>query len=741
MSEVKLKLGIPGKYEERVVTLPEGEPKPYDADSKLSVVGSRHPRLDGFAKVTGQAKYAHDIRLPDMLYAALLSCPHPHARVKSLDTSAAENMPGVKAVVAAADQHVRFAGQYVAAVAAETLEQAERACRAIKVDYEPLPFVVDLEEARQPGAPKVFDNRDSNVRAADPTERGNLAEGFAAADAVVEATYKTQVQTHACMETHGLVAHWEAPDKLKVWSSTQGTFAARDNLARRFELGAENVEVITEYMGGGFGSKLGLRDFESAAVELARKAGRPVHLMVDRKFEHLSTGNRPNSVQVMKAGCTKDGKVTAWQVDSYGTSGIGGGAGVANPSVYDFPAVRKTSADVYTNAGPGCPMRAPGHPQGIFAVESMMDELAYKIGMDPVEFRRKNNSHPIRDAEFELGMKAIGWERRNQTPGAGPGPLHRGIGVASGRWSNVGERRNSRIQVRVAIHPDGGVEVENGAQDLGTGTRTIVGLLAAEELGLPVEALTVKIGHTSYPYGPASGGSSTAPGLAPTVRKAALLARRRLFEVVAPALQAQPEQLECRDGKITVVSDPGKTMDWKRACGLLGTTPINELATRSDNFDGWQAEAAGVQFAEVEVDVETGRVRVLKVVVVQDCGTVLDRLTAESQVIGAVIQGISYALLEDRILDRTTGVMVNPNLEQYKIAGSWDMPEIEAIMYDAAIGYNNAGVNGLGEPPVTPTAAAIANAVYNAAGLRMRELPITPWRVLAADAARRGGRS
>ncbi len=738
MSTEKLKLGIPGQYIEKEVEVPEGEPRPFDADTKHTQVGGRHPRLDGFAKVTGQAKYAHDIRLPNMLYGALLGSAHPHARIKSVDTAAAEKMPGVAAVVVSDEKHPRFAGQYLAAVAAETLQQAERACKAIKIDYEVLPFVVDKEEARKPDAPKVFENRPSNVQAANPNVHGDVDAGFAGADKVVEATYRTQVQTHTCLETHGLVAQWEGPDKLKVWATTQGTFGVRDNLVGHFKLTADNVLVTTEHMGGGFGSKFGVRDFEAAAVELAKKTGRPVHLMADRKTEHLAGGNRPDSVQIMKAGCSKDGKVTAWQVDAYGTGGIAGGAGVANPMVYDFPAVKKTSADVNTNAGPGCAMRAPGHPQGCFAVESMMDELAHAIGMDPVEFRKKNNSHPIRAAEFDVGMKAIGWERRNPTPGAGAGPVYRGIGVASGRWSNVG---GGNIQVLININPDGSVEVVNGAQDLGTGTRTLMGVLAAEELGLPVQALTVKIGHTSYPFGPASGGSSTAPGLAPVVRKAAFQAKRRLLETVAPALGAQPDQLDCRDGKIVVASDPAKSMEWKRACGLLKTSPISETATRSRNFGGWLSEAAGVQFAEVEVDIQTGRIRVLKVVAVQDCGTVLDRLTAESQVIGAVIQGVSYALLEDRILDRNTGHMVNPNIEQYKIAGSWDMPEIEAIMYDAAIGYNNAGVNGLGEPCAVPTSGAIANAVFNASGVRVRELPMTPWRVLAAAAEAKGGRS
>ena len=744
MSTEKLKLGFPEHYEIREVNVPDGEPRPWDADTKHTHVGSRHTRLDGVAKVTGRAKYPSDTRLPGMLYGALVMCPHPHARVASIDASEAEKMPGVKAVVAYPDRHVRFAGKEVAAVAATTQAQADAAAGKVKVEYEVLPFVVDLEAARKPGAPQVFDNREGNLGRAANEERGDLAAGFEKAGTTLEQTYTTEVQTHSSLETHGCVAHWEAPERLTLYYSTQGIFGMRDAFARHYNgeegrpaLKAENVKVVTDYMGGGFGSKLQAYTCEQAAAELARKANAPVHLFVNRKYEHLGTGNRPSSIQRVKAGCTKDGKLTAWDAEIHGTAGIGGGAGAANPAIYDIPATRKVSHDVYTNAGPGAPFRAPGWPQGIFAVESMMDELAHAIGMDPLEFRHKNNPNPVRAAEFDLGAEKIGWSRRNKVPGAGAGPRKRGVGMATGRWGNVG---GGRLQAQCDIHPDGGVEIFSGCQDLGTGTRTIIGLITAEEIGLPVEAVSVKIGSTAYPLGPTSGGSSTAPGVSPVVRKAAWQAKNRLFELVAAELEVGADLLESRGGKVFVSANESKSMSWKQACGLIKNGKISELATRGDNFDGFDRDVAGAQFAEVEVDVETGRIKVIKVVAVHDCGTVLDELTAESQVIGAVIQGMSYALLENRILDNNTGAMVNPNLEQYKISGSWDMPEIVPIMYSVANGFNNTGVQGVGEPPTVPTAAALANAVFNATGARVRSLPMTPWTVMAALEAAKGGR-
>jgi xanthine dehydrogenase YagR molybdenum-binding subunit len=424
--------------------------------------------------------------------------------------------------------------------------------------------------------------------------------------------------------------------------------------------------------------------------------------------------------------------LTAMQLISHGTGGIAGGAGTAGPflGIYDCPNKSAQEYDVFINAGPAAAMRAPGHPQGAFALESAIDMLAEKVGLDPMEMRRKNDQNPVRLAEIELGASHIGWERRNKVAGSSPGPIKRGLGMANGIWYNTGR---PGAQAQIKIHTDGTVELLNGAQDIGTGIRTVIAQIAAEELGLSHKDIRVRFGDTEFPFGPASGGSTTTPSLTPAVRAAAVGARRKLFEIARELLQVQPAtELDARDGKIFVKSEPARAVEFKRVASRIPGDTLTVQGDRVQNYQSYRDTVAGVQFAEVEVDTETGKVRVIKVVAVHDCGRPMNRLTTRSQINGGVIQGLSYALFEDRILDRNTGRMVNPNLEQYKIAGALDMPEIEPILLDVYNGSNNTGTVGIGEPVVVPTAAAIANAVYNAIGVRIFELPITPARVLAA---------
>jgi xanthine dehydrogenase YagR molybdenum-binding subunit len=722
--------GFAGKTREVDLKLEPDRPRPWDVSTKFNVVGTAVPRVDGPAKTTGRAKYTFDVSLPGMLSASVLRSPHAHAKVASIDASRARAMGGVRAVKTYEGRTVKFAGEEVAAVAAVSPDVAEDALEAIRVVYDPLPFVATLEEAMREGAPRVHARR-ANVDESGPQENGDVEKGFAQAEAVLEATYRTQVQTHAPLETHGFVARWEG-DELTVWASTQGTFSVREDLAAHFKIPASKVRVIAEHVGGGFGAKFGAGFWGVCAAELAREAGAPVKLMLDRKGEHVAAGNRPDSIQKMRAGIKKDGTVTAWEVRTWGTAGIGGGAGVANPMIYDLGATRKWEADVYTNAGPGCAMRAPGHPQGSFALEGMLDELAAAIGIDPLDLRLKIDGHPARQEQWRIGAAKIGWQRR-ATLNDGAGRLRRGLGCAASTWGNAG---GEGVQVGVAIHPDGSVEVRNGCQDIGTGTRTLMAVIAAEEIGVEPSRISVRLGDTRLGVGPASGGSTTAPSVGPAVREGAWRAKRALFEKVADRLGAKAADLDSRGGRIFVRDDPSKSIAWGEACASLGATPIEVTGERRRNFGGWRGDNAGCQFAEVEVDAATGVVRVRKVVAIQDAGTVIDRLTFESQVIGGVIQGLSFALFEERVMDRRFGVMLNPNLETYKIAGSLDMPEIEAIPFEIRPGLNDCGILGLGEPPVIPTAAAIGNAVSHAIGARARELPITPARVLAALAAR-----
>jgi xanthine dehydrogenase YagR molybdenum-binding subunit len=575
--------------------------------------------------------------------------------------------------------------------------------------------------------------------------RGDIEKGFAEAAAVHEATYRLAVHTHAVLETHGVVAHWEG-DRLTVYTSTQGVFMVRAALAEAFSLDRKKVRVISEHMGGGFGSKLYPSAVGSAfaivACRLARQAGAPVKLMLDRHEEQICTGNAPGALMTVRIGAKADGTLTAIHHRAFTEGGIGQSARTGGPpgSMYaQCPNVKIEEHDVFTNAGPTCALRAPGHPQGAFALECAMDEMAHRLGMDPLEFRRKNDTHPFRKTYYEVGAKAIGWERRNTLPGAKPGPKRRGIGMAHGNWYVL---FREAVSVEVRVHRDGSVELFHGAQDIGTGIRTALAAVAAEELGLRPADITVHVGDTQFPPGGTSGGSTTTNSSAPAARLAAHQARTRLAELAAPLLKAKPEELDFVDGKILVAAEPARAVSFREVAQKMPGEVIVCLADRKKQFEVVRQDLAATQFAEVEVDVETGVIRVLKMVGVHNCGVPINPLTAENQLIGGQIQGASWALFEHRTLDRNVGTMVNPNLEAYKILGPMDMFEAVPILTEGANAGNNTSATGMAEPVFVPTLAAIANAVFNAIGVRLRELPMTPDRVLAALAATgKGGKS
>jgi xanthine dehydrogenase YagR molybdenum-binding subunit len=727
-----------------------GDIQPWDADSwaQFEQMGKPRPRGEAPLKVTGRAKYTYDVKLPGMLYGRMIGAQIPAGEILSIDTSKAEALPGVKAVWTADSKVVRFAGQDVAAVAAVSPEIAMDAARLVKVTYKEKPFTPELRAAMKDGAPLVFSETESpagkdiprkgNVVGPGSRNRGNrgdLAKGFAEADVVHEATYYCPVHTHSPLETHGVVAAWEG-DQLTVHASTQGIFAVREGLAEALGIDRKNVRVICEHMGGGFGSKLGPSASGSAfamtACKLAKKAGAPVKLMLDRSQEHLCTGNAPSALITVKVGAKQDGTISAVHYTSYGSAGVAPGAGTAGPAGAlhgKNPNFKAEEYDVFTNAGPGAPLRAPGHSQGAFGIESAVDEVADKLGMDPLEVRKKNEASPVRMAQYDLGAKEIGWERRNKKAGDTPGPRKRGIGMANGNWYVFAAED---VSAQVKIHRDGSVEVIAGYQDIGTGSRTAIAVVAAEELGIETSAVTMRIGDTQFPEGPGSGGSVTINSVAPVVRLAANDARTKLFALAAPLLGVAPEELDAANGKVFVAKDAAKSVSFKQAAAKMSGETIDCTAKRKKQYETFRGDLAGTQFAEVEVDTETGEVRVIKMVSVNDCGFPANPLTAESQVIGAMIQGASWALLENRILDRQVGTMVNPNLEWYKIFAPADMFEAKSILTPVANLGNNTSTAGIGEPPIVPTLAVIANAVSNAIGVRIRELPITPDRVLAA---------
>ncbi len=736
----KLKVGVQENLRDLTVEVNDNQPRPWDGSDHLKYIGKEQTRIDGREKVTGRAKYTFDRQLPGMLWARFLRSPYPAAVVKSIDSSEAEKMPGVYAVITVAEKlpmTIRFAGQEILAVAADSDCVAEEAVRRIQIEYDKKPFVVSADEARKADAPRVYSGMNSNMRETrirpEDARESDYDRLLSGSHVRVDQTYRTQVQTHSAMETHGIVAVWEDARHLKAWASTQGTFAVRNDLADYFGLPKSNVRVITEYMGGGFGAKLGGGIYYIMAARLAKKTGKPVRLMLNRKEEHLSVGNRPDSVQHLQIGADRNGKITAIKLKSYGTAGIGTGAGTSGPArnIYQTDNIYVAETDVLTNAGPGAAFRAPGHPQGVFALEQAIDELAWKLKMDPLEFRRINTAgDERRRVEYRIGAGKIGWHKRNPKAGADKGVIKRGLGVANSVWYYIYGRG---FVCSIQVHSDGSVLLTNGVQDIGGGIGTVMAMVVAEELGLKPTDIEVKIGDTQYGLGPASGGSQTTAGITPAVRDAAWAAGQRVLKIAADMMNEKIQNLELADGRILVKNKKEKFITWKKACSKIPGDQFTVSGERVKDNHGLQRRTiAGVQFADVSVDIETGVVTVNKIVAVHDCGRPMDRLTIRNQINGGVIQGISYALFENRILDRNTGVMVNANLEQYKIAGSVDVPQIESVILDVNEGQSSTGAIGIGEPATVPTAAAIANAVYHAIGVRVRELPMTPQRILAA---------
>jgi CO/xanthine dehydrogenase Mo-binding subunit len=691
----------------------------------------------------------------------------PHARVISVDTSAAERHPGVKGVHVI--QHVmgnailrdpaleqvtypvvRYAGQPIAAVAATTPYAAEEAAALVKVQYEAIPFVVDLEKARASDAPLVFPGaadqegtagggggphdvkQTGNVHGPSIRKVADIEQGLREADVVVEGRYVTQVQTHSALETHGVVADWK-PDMLTVWASTQGTSSVREEMAGYFKIPRSQVRVITEYMGGGFGAKFGAGNHGVVAAALSKKTGAPVRLMLDRKEEHLSVGNRPSSDQMLRVGAKKDGTLTAVHLVSYGTSGCGTGAGCAGPAsnLYKYASLHTEENDVFTNGGPGTSMRAPGHPQGAFALEQAIDEIAVKLNLDPIDLRDRIDEHPVRKVERQIVRESAIWKARQDVAGSDRGPVKRGVGLAQSVWYRF-LSMNSAAEVRV--HRDGSLEVLSAVQDIGSGIRTVMAQIVAEQFGVPPEKIAVRVGDTNYPVGPDSGGSVTTLSLTPAVRDAAWQASQKFLAEIAPAFGTTASDLELIDGEVRSKSKKILPVTFKRAAAKM---KMDQVAVQSKRVPDYNRSKyltyGGVDVAEVEVDTEVGRIHVKRILSVHDCGRPMNPTQVVSQINGGVLQGISYTLFENRLLDPEYGLMVNPNLEQYKITGSRETPQIEVQLVEAYIGQSSTDASGIAEAAgIISVGAAIGNAVYNAIGVRVRQTPMTPAVVLAA---------
>jgi xanthine dehydrogenase YagR molybdenum-binding subunit len=735
---------------------------------KRRLIGTKVERLDGPAKATGYAKYSLDINRPGMLYAMFLRCPHAHAKIKALDITPAEKMPGVKAVVlvnnAKPGKELYYAGDEVAALAADTEEHARDALHAINVEYDVLDHIVREEDAlKNPDKKTVPGNQKGNVLPASAAAKGDVDAAYAKAEAVVTGTYGAPVITHQCLEPHGLVAEWDKDGNLTVWASTQAVVATAQQLAARFAIPPTKVKCITHYMGGGYGSKFGpdLQGF--IAAELAKKAGAPVKFMFDRAEEITTAGNRPSAFGTVKIAGNRDGSITAFEVDCYGTGGVTGGATVnlnLLPYIYldAIPNYKRKHSVVRTNAGSARAMRAPGHPQNCILTEFAVDDLAAKLGIDPLVIRRKNlppndaqvkakdpvawlgRRNDVYNEQLDTAVKLSEWKEKWHQPGKGPGvgPVRHGLGMAIHTWGGFAQGGQPN-QCTVIIGRDGSVTAESSTQDLGTGQRTSTALIVAEILGLEPKDIVTKIGESNLGHSTGSGGSTTTPSQAPATLRGAEAALEDLFKKVGPRVNADPKDLSVEVGKV-VDTKSGKSWSWKEFCARLGMDQATGKGDWSSTMAGQNpnvssGQVGGVQTAEVLVDTETGVVTLKHMVAVQDCGLVVDRLTCESQIAGGVIMGLNYALFEERIMDRATGRQVNPDMEFYKLGGLRDMPKITVHLMDMP----ERGVIGVGEPPTVSTAAAIGNAVFNALGIRVPVLPVSPKHVL--DALEKGGKA
>lgn len=695
----------------------------------LKSVGHPSPRIDAIRRVTGSATYTGDIHLPGMLYARVLRSPHPHAHIRKIETSKALAFTGVKAIITRANcdvvwssgdsrnqrylfnNPVRFAGDAVAAVAATNRHIAEEAIRLIEVDYHVLPFLLDGEEALKTGAVAIQPGGNLSPNAAGKHEpetysRGNVDEGLRAADRVFEERYTSVHHNNAQLEPRVSIAKWDG-DKLTVYAATQGIWNCKTDLAKDLHLDPANVRVICQYMGGGFGNKNQCQDSDLMAAVLAKNTGAPVKLEFTRKEDFVSVHGRWPTRQYYKVGVRNDGTLSAIQLRGY--SGMGpyrkSRGDIGGIEIYQCPNVQTTIHPVYTNMAVSANFRAPAYPQGVFGLESLMDHVAYELNIDPVEFRLKNMTRKFQDrlpytsngleACIRRGAEAFEWKTRWHARGAHPGPLKRGVGMAMGCFaSSLG--RSSAI---IDLDSRGIYHLHVGVTDVGTGAKTTMGLIAAEELGVPLDRVNVISGDTGRcPYSVGESGSRTTVYTGHAVIEAVRDLKRQIAEKGLP----KKEQI---------------------LTGSATPEPALKDAARYSFV---------AHFAEVEVDTETGHVRVLKFVAAHDSGRIVNPLTATSQVKGGATMGIGMALHEELLYDRASGVPLNAGYYGARVMTHRDAPDIEVMFVETDDPYGPFGAKTLGEPTIIPSVAAIANAIYNATGRRVKDLPITRDKVLKA---------
>jgi len=725
---------VEGRYEEVWLVVEEDALDQWP-EGPLEIVGREVPRIDGPQRARGEARYTADLQLPGMLHTAVLRSPHAHARVTRIDLAPALALPGVRAALGPGEiqqlvDEAGYQGAPVAAVCADTFAQAEAAVEAIAVEWEPLEVVLDPDDAVQ--RELVHDKRERT--------RGDFERGLAEADVVVEGTYRTQTVMHNSMETHQSVAQWVG-DTIEVHISTQFIWGVREAIADALDLPQDKVRIVCEYMGGGFGSKNDPGDYTYVAIELAKRTGRPVRCALTRREENVAAGNRNATIQRLTVGAKADGTLTALGgefVNATGWSGWTASTEGPMQMLYACPNVRTVTYGAKVNTPPMKAFRAPGFVEGTFGLECILDELAGKLGLDPLEIRRLNYAHSDTSDDRPFSSKNLmecyrraepHWARRFDVRARSTDVVKRGVGMASQIWYGGG---GPPSYAWIRVGSDGRANVVTAMQDIGTGTRTAMAQITAEELGVPLEHVTVSLGDSARgPYAAISAGSSTTPSMGPAVRAAAADAKRQIVEIAAQRFDREQRTLDVKDGSV-VCSDGGS---WPLAdvVGLLEDAQILGKGARGPNPTGMQVLTFGVQVAEVAVDVETGEVWVERIAAIHDVGRVINALGAQSQVEGGIIQGIGHTLSEERLVDPQTGTILTRSLDAYRMPTIADVPEIVSELVDVPDQHlTNLGSKGLGEPPIIPVSAAIANAIRDATGADIHSLPISREEMLRA---------
>ncbi|HEY78262.1 MAG TPA: molybdopterin-dependent oxidoreductase [Dehalococcoidia bacterium] len=752
--------------------------------SKYSVIGTRVHRVDGVEKVTGTAKYTFDMVLPNMLYGKILRSPHPHAKILSIDTSKAEKLIGVKAVVTGKDtigkkqgiwrrfpelcdeeilcrEKVRYIGDAVAAVAAIDEDTAEEALDLIEVDYEPLPAVFNPMEAITEEAPQIHEGVELNININRHLEWGNVDDAWKDCDHIIEEQYVCSSQAHVCMETHDALASFDHNGKLTIWTSTQAAYYIQVLAADMLGIREGDVRCINPYTGGGFGSKFELDSAQFCAALLSQKIRRPVKIVLNREEEFTATKRRTPMYYFVKLGAKKDGTMLAKEVRVITEGGaytaMGATAlyltGFFSSFPYKYPNYRYDGYRAYTNTAPTSAMRGFGAPQSTFVGESMIDNLAEDLGIDPIEIRRKNGMTPNYVVPGQAWIQSCGLHEcldaiEKHVKERGKLPPNRGIGVSaygfmSGGIFNWFDTPYAFSSAIVRINIDGKVDLFTGANEIGQGSNTTLSMICAEALGVKLDDIRIHSADTGIcPPDLGAWGSRETLMNGNAVKRAAEDAKNQLIEFAAAKMGINiVYDMDIKDGWIHLVDRPERGVSYydivKDAIRGKDGEAIIGRGHYTPHRKGMisPAYSFGVQAAEVEVDPETGRYKLVNVTTAHESGTVINPVGIEGQLEGAIMMAGGYGFCEDQPMDE--GKILNPSIADYKLIRALDMPETEILEIDTYEPEGPFGAKEAGEGLTNPTAGAIGNAVYKAAGVRIRHLPITPEKVFRALEAKK----